>query len=328
MNPTLFPMKTGEFDRIKRFFAPLASGFPGALGLSDDAAILAPTAGHEFVVTTDTLVEGVHFIGDEPPARIAAKMLRVNLSDLAAMGARPVAYTLNVALPRDVNDEWLADFCAGLAADQREFGINLMGGDSVATPGPKVFTVTAFGETPTGCALRRNGARSGDLVFVSGTIGDSALGLRVVRGEFSTPDTQASAELTGRYHLPRPRLVLGTALVGLASAAADVSDGLLADLGHITQASGVGATLEWRAIPLSDAARSIAPQVPDMKAVVLGGGDDYELVFTAPPDAVAALAVLSERLSVAISQIGVVTASSGVRAIDEDGQDVQIGKTG
>lgn len=321
-------MKTGEFDRIKRFFAPLASGFPGALGLSDDAAILAPASGYEFVVTTDTLVEGVHFIGDEPPARIAAKMLRVNLSDLAAMGARPVSYTLNIALPNDVNDEWLSEFCAGLAADQREFGIRLMGGDSVATPGPKVFTVTAFGETPTGCALRRNGARPGDLVFVSGTIGDAALGLRLVRGELSTSDTKANEELTGRYQSPSPRLALGTGLVGLASAAADVSDGLLADLGHITQASGVGATLEWSAIPLSDAARSIGPQVADMKAVVLSGGDDYELVFTAPPGAVSALIALSARLSMPISRIGVVNATSGVRVTDEDGRDVRIEKTG
>jgi thiamine-monophosphate kinase len=321
-------MKTGEFDRIKRFFAPLASGFPGALGLSDDAAILAPASGYEFVVTTDTLVEGVHFIGDEPPARIAAKMLRVNLSDLAAMGARPVSYTLNIALPNDVNDEWLSEFCDGLAADQREFGIRLMGGDSVATPGPKVFTVTAFGETPMGCALRRNGARPGDLVFVSGTIGDAALGLRLVRGELSTSDTKANEELTGRYQSPSPRLALGTGLVGLASAAADVSDGLLADLGHITQASGVGATLEWSAIPLSDAARSIGPQVADMKAVVLSGGDDYELVFTAPPGAVSALIALSARLSMPISRIGVVNATSGVRVTDEDGRDVRIEKTG
>ena len=321
-------MKTGEFDRIERYFAPLASGFPGAFGLSDDAAVLAPSPGYEYAITTDTVVEGVHFVGDEPPAQIAAKMLRVNLSDLAAMGARPVAYTLNIALNDKVDDAWLAEFCAGLQADQREFDLHLMGGDSVATPGPLVFTVTAFGEVSKGCALRRNGAKPGDLVFVSGTIGDGALGLQVVQGRLLTLDPDSAAALSDRYRIPRPRLALGVDLVGVASAAADISDGLIADIGHIATTSGVGMTLDWAAIPLSDAAQKAAPLTLDMKAVVLTGGDDYELVFTASPEFVAALSEISARLSLPITQIGVVTSNSGVRAVDRDGVEIPVAKTG
>ncbi|MBT5108862.1 MAG: thiamine-phosphate kinase [Rhodospirillaceae bacterium] len=321
-------MKSGEFERIARYFAPLAAGFPGAFGLTDDAAVLAPSPGHEFAVTTDTIVEGVHFVGDEPPAQIAAKMLRVNLSDIAAMGARAVAYTLNVALRPDVNDDWLDGFCAGLRADQDKFGVHLMGGDSVATHGPVVLTVTAFGEAPCGRALRRNGATPGDLIFVSGTIGDAALGLRAVQGHLLGLDDASATALAARYRLPEPRMALGTALVGVANAAADVSDGLVADLGHIVDASGVGAVVNWDCVPISTAARAAAAFVDDLPSAILTGGDDYELVFTASLDAAKAFPAMARRLDIPLSEIGVVTAGEGVRVVGADGLAVPLGKTG
>jgi thiamine-monophosphate kinase len=319
-------MKTGEFERIAQFFAPLAAEFPGAFGLTDDAAVLAPSPGCEIVVTTDTVVEGVHFVGDEPPAQIAAKMLRVNLSDLAAMGARPVAYTLNIALPRDVDDVWLKEFCAGLRADQDAFGVHLMGGDSVAANGPVVLTVTAFGEVPAGKALRRNGAAPGDRIFVSGTIGDAALGLRVVQGKLAGLEAAAASELATRYRLPEPRLTLGRNLIGVASAAADISDGLVADLGHIADASGVGAVVHWDDVPVSAAVRSATALVDNLSEVILTGGDDYELVFTAPPDAAAKVSALAMRLNIDLCEVGVIEANNGVRVVDAN--DCEIGLQG
>lgn len=315
-------MKTGEFERIAHYFAPLAAKFPGAFGLTDDAAVLAPSPGCEFVVTTDTVVEGVHFVGDEPPAQIASKMLRVNLSDLAAMGARPVAYTLNIALCRDVDDAWLAGFCAGLQADQDTFGVHLMGGDSVATNGPVVLTVTAFGEAPAGKALRRNGAAPGDRIFVSGTIGDAALGLRVVQGNLAGLENAAALALASRYRLPEPRLALGWNLIGVASAAADISDGLIADLGHIADASGVGAVVYWDDVPVSAVARAAAALVDNLPEVILTGGDDYELVFTAPPDVATKVSALATRLNIDLCEIGVIDASNGVRVVNVNGCDL------
>ena len=173
----------GEFGRIDRYLKPLAAGFPGALGLTDDAAVFGIPADRELVITTDALVAGVHFLPDDPPADIAAKLLRVNLSDLAAMAADPLAYSLVTSLPADIGDDWLAAFAAGLAEDQQRYGIHLMGGDSVSTPGPVTLSVTAFGLVPKGQALRRGTAGADDLVFVSGTIGDAALGLRVLQGK-------------------------------------------------------------------------------------------------------------------------------------------------
>ncbi|MDE0813684.1 MAG: thiamine-phosphate kinase [Alphaproteobacteria bacterium] len=321
-------MKTGEFERIIQYFAPLASEFPGAFGLTDDAAVLSAAPGYEFAVTTDTVVEGVHFVGDEPPAQIAAKMLRVNLSDLAAMGARPVAYTLNIALRRDVDDAWLKGFCAGLRADQDAFGVHLMGGDSVATNGPVVLTVTAFGETPSGKALRRNGAVPGDRIYVSGTIGDAALGLRVVQGKLVGLEDAAAAGLALRYHLPEPRLTLGRELINVASAAADISDGLVADLGHITDASGVGAVLNWEDVPISAAARATATLVDNLPEVILTGGDDYELVFTAPVDVAPKLSVLAKRLNIDLCEVGVIEANNGVRVIDVNGREIVLQEKG
>ena len=304
-----------EFGRIARFFAPLAAGFPGALGLTDDAALVAPGAGREFVVTTDALVADVHFRSIDPPDLIARKALRVNLSDLAAMGAAPVCYTLATILPESCGEAWLSAFVRGLAADQAEFGIVLAGGDSVRTPGPATLSVTAIGSVETGRALRRSGARPGDRVYVSGTIGDGALGLAVLAGRLAD---DSDGTLAGRYLLPQPRLGLGQALVGRASAALDVSDGLVADLGHIAATSGGRIVIDSERVPLSPAARAALAADPRLMETILTGGDDYELAFTAAdalPDAIA---------GVPVACIGRVEAGSGVAVLDREGRPVTL----
>lgn len=311
-----------EFERIRRYFAPLAENFPGALDLTDDAALVAPGPGQQLAVTTDALVAGVHFFGDEPASLIARKALRVNLSDLAAMGATPLAYTLALALPPDRDEPWLADFAAGLAADQTEFGISLAGGDSVSTPGALTLSITALGTVATGAALRRNGAVAGDLVYVTGTIGDGALGLAARNGQLVDLPLQAQRDLVARYELPQPRVALGRALLGVAHAAIDISDGLVADLGHIARASGVGLVVEWTRVPLSPSALLALAKQPARRDLILGGGDDYELAFTVSPDQAGILRAIALSVGVMVTEIGRVERGAGVTVLDQDGGDV------
>ncbi len=317
-----------EFDRIARYFAPLAASFPGAFGLKDDAAVIAAADGAELVITTDTIVEGVHFIGTELPCQIAAKLLRVNLSDLAAMGARPKAYTLNIALPEIVDDAWLESFTQGLAEDQARFHITLIGGDSVGTRGPIVLTLTAIGEVEAGTALKRAGARAGDIVFVSGTIGDGALGLRAAQGKLDRLSASARAALIDRYRCPRPRVALGLQLLAIAHAAADISDGLVADLGHVTRASGVGASIRLDSIPLSAAAQSAFATDPSLNEIILAGGDDYELVFCVPPEKSDAIEALAQEIDLPLTAIGEVHSGSGVDVFDANGCTVTLSRHG
>lgn len=324
----MMPAKTGEFDRITGIFAPLAADFPGALGLTDDAALIHQREDRDLVVTTDTIVAGVHFIGDEPPGDIAAKLLRVNLSDLAAMGAVPRYYMLNIALPPEVDDAWLSAFAGGLAADQAEFDVVLAGGDSVSTSGPATLTVTAFGEVRAGEALLRSGARIGDSIFVSGTVGDAALGLMLLKGALDLADDAARGYLIDRYRRPRPRVRLGPRLTGLASAAIDVSDGLVADLGHIAVASGVGAVIQAADLPLSPAAQRCVENQLDLRGICLGGGDDYELLFTVPADAMPAILALAADLNLPLTGIGRIVDGAGVRVIDAAGREMAIAREG
>ncbi len=319
-----------EFALIEALFAPLAAGDAGALGLRDDAALIAPEPGCELVATTDMLVGGVHFFPDDPPDLIARKLLRVNLSDLAAMGARPRGYLLSLALPADIEGRWIDRFAAGLKQDQAFFGISLLGGDTTATAGSTCLCVTAFGEVEAGTALLRSGARSGDEVYVSGTIGDAALGLRAL----GVPDAAAAADegqrayLVDRYRLPQPRLDLGVRLRGLATAAADISDGLAADLGHICSASGLGAEIEARAVPLSPAARAADLEDPSTMALILTGGDDYELVFTVPPDRAGEVRALAEEFAIPLSRIGRIKTGEGVTVLGKDAQPLALPQTG
>ena len=290
--------RSGEFELIRHFLAPLATA-AGAGRLEDDAALIDAPEGRRLVVTTDSMVEGVHFPGDGPPGLIARRLLRTNLSDLAAMAARPEGYLLNLALPGRIDDPWLEGFAAGLAADQEAFGLSLFGGDTVATPGALTLTITAFGSAA--APVRRSGARPGDRVFVTGPVGDGHFGLKAVRGELDAP------RLAERYWLPTPRFGAAEG----ASAAADISDGLIADLGHICHASGVGAVIDLEAVPLSPEVAALGART---RLEALTGGDDYELVFTA-------------RESAAIP-VGRIVAGEGVTVLDAAGEPAPLARQG
>ncbi len=318
-----------EFELIRRLFAPLAAGHPGALGLADDAALVDCPPGRRLVLTTDAIVAGVHFLPDDPPDLIARKLVRVNLSDLAAMGAEPVGALLAACFPRGVDASWVERFAAGLGADLTEFRLPLLGGDTVATPGPATFALTALGTVEIGTELRRSGARAGDRLWVSGTVGDGAFGLFVARGEAKELATPHAAELLDRYRLPRPRLALGRALRGVAHAAMDVSDGLIGDLGHICETSGVGAIVEAARVPLSDAARAaIAAGLGQGLLTALTGGDDYELLFTAAPESDAKLGALSRDLGLRLAPIGGIIAGAEVRVEGPGGERLDMPRGG
>ncbi|MEQ8817949.1 MAG: thiamine-phosphate kinase [Thalassobaculum sp.] len=315
-------MALGEFERIDRFFAPLSRGADGAFGLTDDAALLpAPPIGTAWVVTVDALVAGIHFLADDPSDLVARKALRVNLSDLAAMGAQPYGYTLALALPKDLADpvSWLQGFAEGLGADQAQYGIHLLGGDSVSTTGPVTLSVTAFGTVPRGRELRRAGARAGDDLWVSGTIGDSALGLRLQTGDLDSSGP-GDADLVDRYRLPQPRTALGPALVGLATAALDVSDGLVQDARHMARRSGVSLVIEASAVPLSASAQRHVDRSAALLHDVLTGGDDYELLFAALPSRRGEIVRAAERAGIAVTRIGRVEAGEDVRVVGVDGR--------
>jgi thiamine-monophosphate kinase len=316
----------GEFERIRRFFAPLAG--PGGLELLDDAAVVDCKAGHRLVVTADAIVAGVHYLPDDPPELVARKLLRVNLSDLAAMGARPLHYLLTTALPAELGPEWLARFVQGLSQDQRRFGIALLGGDSVSTSGPAVLSLTAIGEVAAGMEIRRSGAKPGDLIWVSGTIGDAFLGLSLLRGAYPHLTTESRDYLVRRFQVPEPRAQLGPLLSGIAHAMIDVSDGVLADLGHICETSEVAAIVELDKLPLSPAARVIVDPDPILRARLAAAGDDYELLFTAPAETATAIAALSSRLGIPITMIGMIEPGSAVRLVGADGQTISVGQTG
>ena len=298
--------RPGEFELIARYFAPLAKGFKGARGLRSDNAFLASDPRHDLVVKTDTAVAGVHFLADEKPGIVAAKALRVCLSDLAAGGAKPFTYQLALSLGPQWTERWVAGFARGLAGDQRRYGLALSGGDTTSTPGPTTISITAFGRVPRNKGLGRDGARAGDELWVSGTIGDGALGLLAARGRL------ANAFLERRYRLPQPRTTLGPRLLGIARATADVSDGLLADVGHIAATSRLAVQVERERVPLSVAARGVLAGKPQLWAAVLGGGDDYELVMAVPPRKRAALQVAAKAAGVKVTLIGRFVRGKGV----------------
>ncbi len=308
----------GEFERIRRFYAPLAG--PGGLGLLDDAALVDCRGGRRLVVTADAIVEGVHYLPGDPPDLVARKLLRVNLSALH--------YLLTTALPARLGAEWLAGFAEGLGEDQRRFGVDLLGGDSVATPGPASLSLTAIGEVAAGKEVRRSGARPGDLVWVSGTIGDAFLGLGALGGAYPELAPEHRAALIARFQIPDPRVELGPLLAGIARAMIDVSDGLLADLGHICETSHVAAIVELGRLPLSPAARLVVANKPGVRSRLVAGGDDYELLFAAPADAAERIAALSSQLGLPITMIGRIEAGAGVRLVDAAGQIIAVEAVG
>ncbi len=320
--------RPGEFELIARVFAPLAHGASGAFDLTDDVALLAPLPGHEIVLKTDSLIESVHFRRDDPPSSIGRKALRRALSDLAAKGAEPAAYLLALALPEWTDVTWLEEFASGLSRDQAEFGLVLHGGETDATPGPVTITVTAIGFVPADALVRRKGARPGDLVFVTGTIGDAGAGLEVL-GAQSLPLTDPALEfLVSRYRLPVPRLAFGRALRGHASAAIDVSDGLIADLGHIAEVSQVRIEIDGAAIPLSPALLSQWGDGPDARIRAATAGDDYEIAFTAPATAAAMIREAARQTATSVVPIGRVAAGRGTALFDASGVEFPLERRG
>ena len=325
----------GEFELIERFFnrnqaatpAPTAPEAPDsiALGIGDDCALLHPAPGMQLAVSTDLLVEGRHFFADVDPAALGHKALAVNLSDLAAMGAEPLAFTLALALPpeRAQDEAWLAALAQSVFALADAHGCALVGGDTTA--GPLTLCITVFGQVPAGHALRRDRARAGDDLWVSGTLGDARLALAALRGEIDLP-AEALAQARQRLERPTPRLALGTALRGIAHSAIDVSDGLAGDLGHILKASQVGAVIK-----VADASRLIAARallasaegpfgLKSLLSFILTGGDDYELAFTAPPAARAAVQAAAQRAATPVTRFGRIEAEPGLRLIDAHGR--------
>jgi thiamine-monophosphate kinase len=319
---------SAEERLIARHFRPLAT-HPGALGLGDDAAVLTPPPGCELVLTTDGVIAGVHFFPDDPPDTIGRKALRMNLSDLAAKGAKPVGFLMSVALPASVEENWLAGFAAGLGEDAQHYSCQLLGGDTDRTPGPISVSIAAFGSVPQGKMVRRSTAKPGDCVVVTGTIGDAALDLLLRRDQGLADRLRlietTRAHLRQRYLLPEPRNALAEAVLRHASAAMDVSDGLAGDLGKLCRASSVAAEVDFARIPFSDAASAALAADPTLLETALTGGDDYEIVLTLSPQNLSAFRAAARAVGVAVAEIGRVAAGKGTQFM-RDGSPLKLAR--
>ena len=319
-----------EFDLIARLLRPLTDGAPEALELLDDAAVLTPKAGEDLIVTADMIGEGVHFLTSDPMDLVARKLLRVNLSDLAAKGATPYAYFLTIAWPSGCGWSEREAFVAGLRRDQDQFGLKLLGGDTVSTAGPFTLSATMLGRVPAGQAVLRSGAKPGDLVLVSGQIGDGWLGLQSALGLFENMDDADRASVLARYRTPEPRLGLTDILRRRVHAAADVSDGLVADSGHIARASGVAITLDLGCVPMSRAGADYVAASSDRAEALIGlatGGDDYEIVLTLAPNDLEATIDEAARVDVPLAVIGRVVEGQGVR-VSFEGREIRVSASG
>jgi thiamine-monophosphate kinase len=324
-----------EFDRIARFFKPLAKDFPGSLNLTDDAAIMQIPPEAELVVTTDAMVEGIHFAATDTPQTIAQRLLRSNLSDLAAMGAQPISYTLTTALNKDVTDDWLQAFSETLHQDQKKYAIHLMGGDTVRTEGGKHFSITAFGIVPRGQSIRRTLKRNmmpNDVyeIYVSGTIGDSTLGLMAAQGKkLYGVNEEDIAFLKQRHYAPEPRLELARTIRPFALAAIDISDGLAADIGHIAVASQAQAIIEADKIPLSPAAKKALDAWPEHLEAILTGGEDYELAFVIDSRESSMLKIASTKINVPLTKIGELKyGEGGIQILDANKRMIMLKQKG
>jgi thiamine-monophosphate kinase len=319
-----------EFETIARLFRPLTGGAPEALGLADDAAAIPSRPGFDLVATKDAVVEGVHFLPEDPPDLVARKLLRVNLSDLAAKGAEPDGYFLAVAWPSRWGEEERARFAAGLGEDNVRFGVRLFGGDTVSTPGPFTASLTMLGWTPSGGMIRRSGARPDQVLLVTGSIGDGGLGLLAAQGRLDGVSEAQREALAGRYRLPEPRLGLRDALRAHASACIDVSDGLIGDVIHLEEAGGVAIQLDLDRLPLSSAASSWLALQPDRVAALArlaAAGDDYELALTADVSAALPLAVAAAQAGVSLTPVGRVHQGEGTLVLHQ-GRPVLVERTG
>jgi thiamine-monophosphate kinase len=315
---------TSEEDRlIATYFRPIAT-HPGAFGLADDAAAIAPPPGCDLVLTADGVISGVHFFPEDPADAVARKALRINLSDLAAKGAAPLGFLLSIGLPAGLPDDWLKCFARGLRQDAEHYGCPLLGGDTDRSPGAITVYIAALGTVPHGGMVRRKGARPGDVVVVTGAVGDAALGLLVRQDATAAGrwrlDAAMRDHLLGRYLLPQPRTAVAQALRRHASAAIDVSDGLVGDLAKLCRVSGVGADAAIADVPLSQAARQVVAAAPALIETILTGGDDFEVIATVAPDRLAALREEAAAADVTVTRIGTVRAGEGAHFRDADGR--------
>lgn len=309
---------SGEDKLIARFFGPIATD-PGALGLTDDAAFIKPPPGTEMVLKTDAIVGGIHFFPEDPADAVAQKALRVNLSDLAAKGARPLGFLVSLALPKEIGDDWLSAFASGLREDTATYKCPLFGGDTVRSPGPIMVSVATFGAVPEGRMVKRAGAKAGDHVFVTGTIGDAALGLTLRQGVEWPLDDKQREHLLSRYLLPRPRNALAQAVLDYASASMDVSDGLAGDLAKLCRVSKVAADIDVARVPLSDAAQAVIAHDAALLEPALTGGDDYEILCTVPPANIDRFRVAAMMAKTAVTPIGTIAEGEGAAFRKSDG---------
>jgi thiamine-monophosphate kinase len=310
---------SAEDRLIAEFFQPLAT-HPGALGLFDDAAFITPPPGCDLVLKTDAIIGGVHFFPDDAAYTVASKALRVNLSDLAAKGARPLGFLLTLGLPKEIGATWLADFAQGLRGDAEHYACPLFGGDTDRTPGPITISIAMFGSVPEGTMVRRAGAKPGDRVFVTGSIGDAALGLVLRKGAGWKLDAAQRQHLAARYLLPQPRNALAEAVRTHASAAMDVSDGLAGDLAKLARVSQVAAQVDAARVPLSDAARAVIAADPAMLETALTGGDDFEIVCTVPAAKAESFRAAAQAANVPVTEIGRIAAGEGASFVGPDGK--------
>lgn len=315
---------TSESELIETYLAPLAYGLPGACNLIDDAAVLSLPEGEELVITTDAVAAGVHFFEDDPPEAIAWKALAVNVSDLVAKGATPLAYQMALSFPEAPRHSWMTRFAAGLREAQLAFAITLSGGDTDRRPGPLSITITAVGRVHAGKTVRRTGGRPGDLLYVTGTLGDAALGLDVRRASAEVADwhldEQHFAFLLERYLRPNPPLIAAGLVSGHASASMDLSDGLAKDLGRLTRVSGTGARVELARLPLSPAARAVLQRAPDRIESIIAGGDDYVVLAAVPPSRAPEFEASAAARSLPVSEIGVLTSEAGLTFVTPSGE--------
>lgn len=317
-----------EFSFIEKYLTPLTFGKAEALSLKDDAAIIPQKPGYDIVISKDAIVEGTHFFKNDSLYDIARKLVRVNISDLAAKGATPYCCFLALILPQNSSEQWFQQFTNGLKDDLQEFGCFLAGGDTTVHNGGLVLTLTVLGYVPTGKTILRSGANDGDLVFVTGTIGDSYLGLETLRGNYKDLSQEAKKFVQGRYFIPEPRISVGQELLNIASSATDVSDGLLADLENICNSSGVGAEIILDKIPFSPAAVEASNTDNGFFIKAITGGDDYELLFTAPASMQNKIDEISQNTGIEISNIGKIMPSGGVKLLTENGKEVWIERLG
>jgi len=323
----------GEDELIQRYLAPLAAGFPGAFGLADDCAVLTPPPGRDLVFTTDAIAEGVHFLADDAPDDIAWKALAVNASDLAAKGAKPVGYLMSLSFPEAPLRSWMQSFAAGLAAAQERLGFVLMGGDTDRRPSaPLSITVMAFGAVPAGRMVRRGSARAGDVLYVTGSLGDAALGLQVRRQARSAQGWPLEAGerdfLARRYLRPEPRTGLCEVVLDHARAAMDISDGLVKDLDRMCRASAVSAEIHVEGLPLSLPGRKVIETCPEWAEAPLTGGDDYEILAAVAPEKSAACEAAAHAAGIAVTRIGTCGEGTGVTVRRPDGSVLRLTNTG